>query len=89
MHHKLMQALMRRDRIGGADGGRIARHGERLQPLLAHALDGQRPLALGQRLALGADQEIVMAESGRLGMSAETRLTGSRASVEGRNERGR
>src|SRR5262245_122730 len=65
--HELMQARMRGDGIGSADRSGVTRHYERLEPILAQALDGQRSLALGQRLALGADQEIVMAEGGRLG----------------------
>ena len=67
VRHELVEARMRRDRVGGADGRGVARHGERLEPLLAHALNGERPVALGQRLTLGADQQIVMAEGRRLG----------------------
>jgi hypothetical protein len=65
--HELMQARMRGDGIGGADRGGVTRHCQWLESFLAQTPDGQRPLALRQSLALGADQEIVMAEGGGLG----------------------
>ena len=57
---------MRRDRIRGPEHRDIARHRERLDPFRAQALDGERAVALGQRLSVGADQETVVAERGRL-----------------------
>ena len=56
---------MRRDGAGRADGRDVAREREGLDSVLAQTLDGKRPDALGQRLALGADQEAMMAEGGR------------------------
>ena len=58
---------MRRDRIRGADHRDVARHGHRLDALRAQARDGERPVALRQRLPVGADQQTVMAEGGRRG----------------------
>ncbi len=59
---------MRCHSIRSAERGDIARHGERLDAFGAQALDGKRLVALGQRLSVGADEQAVMAESGRRGV---------------------
>src|SRR5262249_33893183 len=64
--HQLVQSRMWSDGIRGADDRRIASDSKRLQPFLAHTLDGDRPVALRQRLPLRTNEKIVMSEGWRL-----------------------
>src|SRR5262245_1703554 len=66
--HELVEARMRRDRIGGPERCGVACDRERLDAAGAQAFDRQRPVALRERLPVGPDEEAVVPESGRLGV---------------------
>src|SRR6185312_16250477 len=63
---QIVEARLRLDGIRGADQRRIAGERQRLEAVLAQALNGQRAEPLRQRLAVGADEQAVVAEGRRI-----------------------